>query len=106
MATLTNNALAEIENEIDYTPDAILPFLHEGGNFMSVPAGIERELSRLGFSGSGDELLDDFKRVLEKAGFSRDERKHAKRWLIDGSLPSPKYSYPIRLCFAFGLNAT
>jgi hypothetical protein len=104
MATLTRNALDEIIREKDYSPDAILSFLREGDNFMSVFVGIMRELTRLGFAGSDDELLENFKKTLERAGFSKDERKHAKKWLIDGRLPSPKYGYPIRLCFAFGLS--
>jgi hypothetical protein len=49
-------------------------------------------------------LLTDFKTALRNAGFSQVERKHAKAWLFDGVTPSPKRNYPIRLCFAFGLN--
>jgi hypothetical protein len=104
MATLTRNALDEIIREKDYTPKAILSFLREGENFISVPIGTKRELSRLGYNGSNEKTLGHFKAVLEKAGFNKDERKHARKWLADGRLPSPKYNYPIRLCFAFGLH--
>jgi hypothetical protein len=104
MATLTRNALDEIIREKYYSPDAILPFLWNGDNFISVSVGIKRELARLGFDGDDSELLENFKKTLEQAGFNKDERKHAKKWLIDGRLPSPKYGYPIRLCFALGLS--
>ena len=104
MTTLTRNALNEIIREKDYSPDALLAFLRDRDNFMSVPVGIKRELSRLGYDGNGNALLEYFKTMLEKAGFNKDERKHAKKWLADGSLPSPKYNYSIRLCFAFGLS--
>ena len=104
MATLTQNALNEIICEIDYSIDAIIPFLREADHFLSVSDGIKRELNRLGFYGNDDELLECFKATLEKAGFSKDERKHAKKWLCDNRLPSPKYNYPMRLCFAFGLS--
>jgi hypothetical protein len=104
VATLTSNALSDIEREKDYSPDAILSFLREDKNFVSVPVGIKRELTRLGFAGNNDELLNGFKTLLQSAGFNKDERKHAKSWLIDGRLPSPRYGYPIRLCFAFGLS--
>ena len=104
MATLTRNALDEIIRENDYSPDVILPFLSDSGNFISVPEGIKRELSRLGYAGDDDEQLKGFKTVLQKAGFNKGERKHARKWLIDGVLPSPLYDYPIRLCFAFGLS--
>ena len=104
MATLTKNACDAIIREQDYSPDAILRFLREGENFISVPVGIKRELSRLGYNGNDEELLEGFKKVLEKAGFNKDERKRANKWLMDGRVPSPKYGYPIRLCFAFGLS--
>ncbi len=104
MATFTSKALNAIVREKDYSPDAILSFLRDGDNFTSVPFGIKRQLEHLGFAGSDDELLDEFKAVLQQAGFNKDERKHARNWLINGSLPSPRYKYPIRLCFAFGLN--
>ena len=104
MATLTRNALDEIIRKNDYSPEAILSFLSDSDNFISVPEGIKRELSRLEYEGDDDELLKGFKVVLQKAGFSKDERKHAKNWLINGVLPSPLYDYPIRLCFAFGLS--
>jgi hypothetical protein len=104
MATLTLNALNEIIREKDYSPDAILPFLSKRDNFISVSVGIRRELVRLGCDGDDDELLKHFKIVLASAGFERGERRHAKEWLIDGNLPSPRFDYPIRLCFAFGLS--
>ena|GEM_PF-6801915 len=104
MATLTHNALNQIIRETDYSPDAMLSFLIDGGNFMSVPTGIKRELVRLGYNDSDDDLLDSFKNVLKDAGFNKDERKNAKKWLIDGVTPSPKHEYHFRLCFAFGLS--
>jgi len=104
MAALTQNALDEIVREKDYSPDNILPFLQNNDNFISVPVGIKRELSRLGYDGSDDELVENLKFILTKAGFSKEERRNGKKWLIDGVLPSPKYNYPLRLCFAFGLT--
>jgi hypothetical protein len=108
MQTLTRNALNEILREQTYSPDAMIPFLRTRKHFISVSVGIKRELTKLGYDmNSGvDALLDDFKTVLKKAGWKQSEYKNAKRWLIDGSLPSAKlvYNYPIRLCFAFGLS--
>ncbi|GHV13517.1 hypothetical protein FACS1894219_08440 [Clostridia bacterium] len=75
---------------------------------MSVSVGIKRELAKLSYdtNSDGTALLGNFKLVLKKAGWGQSEYKNAKRWLIDGSLPSakPVYNYPIRLCFAFGLS--
>jgi hypothetical protein len=104
MATLTLGALNAIVREKDYSPNAILPFINDSDNFISVSVGIKRELSRLGFEGNDDELLGHFKVVLTKAGFDRGERRHAKEWLLENHLPSPRFNYPIRLCFVFGLN--
>ena len=104
MATLTNNAFNKIIRENDYSPETMLSFLRDGVHYISVPVGIRRELVRLGYDGSDDELLEHFKEVLITAGFNKDERKHAKKWFIGGVLPSPKFEYPIRLCFAFGLS--
>ncbi|GHV17900.1 hypothetical protein FACS189425_05200 [Clostridia bacterium] len=108
MQTLTRNALNEIIREQTYSPDAMIPFLRTREHFMSVPVGIKRELAKLGYDTNSDgaALLGNFKLVLKKAGWGQSEYKNAKRWLIDGSLPSanPVYNYPIRLCFAFGLS--
>jgi hypothetical protein len=106
MRTLTRNALAELTREKDYTPEAMTDFLRTRDRFMSAPTGLRRELEKMGIDCAADEAacLAVFKDVLKAAGFSKDERKHASKWLVDGALPSPKYNYPIRLCFAFGLN--
>jgi len=102
---LTRNALAEIEHEKDYSPEETLVFLREPLNFMSVSAGIKRELARLGVSGTDEHLLlQAFKDVLKSAGFSHSHLRHAEGWLHRNILPNPKFRYPVRLCFAFQLS--
>ena len=105
MHTITRNAQNELDLEKNFLPEETLEFLRDRSNFMSVPVGIKRELRRLGFNPRDYfGLLSDFKSVLKKAGFTIDQRKNAKTWLIEGKLPSPRHNYPIRLCFAFGLK--
>jgi hypothetical protein len=106
MQTLTRNALTEIEREKDYTPETMAAFLKTREHFMSVRTGLLRELKRLGVETTVDDttIIADFKAILKDAGWSVDERKHAAKWLSEGTLPSPKYNYPIRLCFALGLK--
>jgi hypothetical protein len=104
MTTLTQNAMTEIEREKDFTPEEAVEFLNKPQNFLSVSEGIKRELVRLGVSGSEDELLKGFKKILKAGGFSTNELRHANKWLLVETRPNPKYNYPIRLCFAFGLS--
>ena len=103
MATYTRNAMAEIEREKDFTIEETLTFLSKREHFMSVSEGIKRELRRCKDCPEDERLLlSYFKDVLKKAGFTKDQRKNADKWLIDNVLPSPKYA--VRLCFAFGLS--
>ncbi|GHU89304.1 hypothetical protein FACS1894202_07180 [Clostridia bacterium] len=103
MATLTRNALLEIEREKDFTPEEAVAFLHKRENFMSMSVGLKRELhKREDCPADEKQLLPYFKEVLKSAGFTKDQRKNADVWLIQGKLPTPHYA--IRLCFAFGLT--
>ena len=105
MQTLTNNAINEILREKDYTPEEAMAFLRDREHFISVSEGLKRELRNHGCHTDDDErLLSDFKEILKKAGFTTDQRKHASAWLNESKLPSPRYNYPVRLCFAFGLK--
>jgi hypothetical protein len=104
MATITRNAVAEIEREKDFTPEEATEFLNKPQNFLSVSDGIKRELAGYGYSGSDDELLKGFKKILKAGGFETGELRNANKWLLEDSRPNPKYDYPIRLCFAFGLS--
>jgi hypothetical protein len=104
MATITRNAVAEIEREKDFTPEEAVEFLNKPQNFLSVSDGIKRELARHGYSGSDDELLKGLKKILKAGGFETGELRNANKWLLEDPRPNPKYDYPIRLCFAFGLS--
>jgi hypothetical protein len=104
MVSLTYNAIAEIEREKDFTPEEAVEFLSKPQNFLSVSDGIRRELERYGGVGSDEKLLKTFKKILKDGGFATNELRHAKGWLLENTRPSPKYSYPIRLCFAFHLS--
>ncbi|GHV49224.1 hypothetical protein FACS189499_10160 [Clostridia bacterium] len=103
MAALTRNALLEIEREKDFTPKEAVAFLHKRENFMSMGVGLKRELRKREDCPADDEqLLPYFKEVLKSTDFTKDQRKNADVWLIQGKLPTPHYA--IRLCFAFGLT--
>ena len=101
MMTLTQNALAEIMREKDFSPEEMLAYLRERNNFMSISEGIKRELRRLSYSGSDHQLRDAFLGLMKEKSLNSSELKSEKSWFADKSLPSPAYA--IKLCFAFSL---
>jgi hypothetical protein len=102
MATLTNNLIAEIEREKDFTPEEMLAVLRKRDNFLTVSVGIKRELHRLGYTGGDMQLLADFCALMKDKDLNSSEFRQEKKWFADKALPSPEMA--IRLCFAFGLS--
>ena len=67
---------------------------------MSVQAGITRRLERLGHDIADEQLLlAAFEKLLGESKLIK--KANARKWLIDGNLPSVQsnHNVPIKLCF-------
>jgi hypothetical protein len=102
--------------EQDLSFDDALAYVADPSNFLSVYAGITRELRRLDCGGSDEEMFAAFKQLAKDANVKisefvcREEPEKGKafRWFYTSRESNeeclPTREHAIKLCFAFKLN--
>jgi len=98
----TANAENELMREKDYTPEEICGFLKNPEKFMSLSAGLKRELRCLGYEGTDEQLLNNFMKLLGDKSLNSAEYRQERKWFKDAVLPRRESA--VKLCFAFGLD--